>query len=156
VKRAAIRKLHHELGIPPEQLSLSDFKFITRLHYKSEYDDEWGEHESMLNFSFLLFVFSILKLTSQNRIVTDSLCSVDYILFIQKDVTLSPSKNEVNDWRWFTREELKQFVSLAHENGIKLTPWFLLIFHNFLFKWWDSLDNLEPHVDIHTIHHFDN
>lgn len=32
-KRAAVRKLLHELGIPPEQLPLERFKFLTRLHY---------------------------------------------------------------------------------------------------------------------------
>ena len=33
VKNAAIRKLDHELGVPPEQLKLDKFKFLTRLHY---------------------------------------------------------------------------------------------------------------------------
>ena len=33
VKHAAIRKLEHELGIPPQQLPLNGFKFLTRLHY---------------------------------------------------------------------------------------------------------------------------
>jgi len=33
VKHAAIRKLDHELGIPPTQLQLDKFKFLTRLHY---------------------------------------------------------------------------------------------------------------------------
>jgi len=33
VKRAAVRKLYHELGIPSEQLPLDKFKFLTRLHY---------------------------------------------------------------------------------------------------------------------------
>jgi hypothetical protein len=32
-KRAAVRKLLHELGIPPAQLPLEQFKFLTRLHY---------------------------------------------------------------------------------------------------------------------------
>lgn len=32
-KRAAVRKLLHELGIPPAQLPLDAFKFLTRLHY---------------------------------------------------------------------------------------------------------------------------
>lgn len=33
VKRAAIRKLKHELGIEAGQLPHDDFQFITRLHY---------------------------------------------------------------------------------------------------------------------------
>lgn len=32
-KRAAIRKLEHELGIPPSQLPIDSFRFLTRLHY---------------------------------------------------------------------------------------------------------------------------
>lgn len=32
-KRAAVRKLLHELGIPSAQLPLEQFKFLTRLHY---------------------------------------------------------------------------------------------------------------------------
>ena len=34
VKRAAIRKLEHELGIPPEDVPLDSFTYITRVHYK--------------------------------------------------------------------------------------------------------------------------
>lgn len=33
VKNAAIRKLEHELGIVPGEIPVSDFKFLTRLHY---------------------------------------------------------------------------------------------------------------------------
>ena len=33
VKRAAVRKLKHELGIEPGQVPLEKFKFLTRLHY---------------------------------------------------------------------------------------------------------------------------
>ena len=33
VKHAAIRKLEHELGIPPSELDVQKFKFLTRLHY---------------------------------------------------------------------------------------------------------------------------
>lgn len=32
-KRAAVRKLGHELGIPAQQLPLDKFKYLTRLHY---------------------------------------------------------------------------------------------------------------------------
>lgn len=28
-----VRKLLHELGIPPQQLPLDSFKYLTRLHY---------------------------------------------------------------------------------------------------------------------------
>ena len=46
VKQAAIRKLHHELGIEPEKVPLEAFKFLTRIQYKSASDGKYGEHES--------------------------------------------------------------------------------------------------------------
>jgi isopentenyl-diphosphate delta-isomerase len=46
VKRAAQRKLGHELGIPAAQVPLDDFQFLTRIHYASPSDGKWGEHES--------------------------------------------------------------------------------------------------------------
>ncbi|KAI6660583.1 Isopentenyl-diphosphate Delta-isomerase 1 [Oopsacas minuta] len=64
-RRAARRKLNHELGIPLEQISLEDLHFITRIHYKARSHGEWGEHE------------------------------IDYIFFIQKDVVLNMNPNEV-------------------------------------------------------------
>lgn len=47
VRRAAQRKLEHELGIPAEQVPLDEFQYLTRIHYLAECDDGvWGEHES--------------------------------------------------------------------------------------------------------------
>lgn len=46
VKRAAQRKLEHELGIKTEQVPLDQFRFLTRIHYKAPSNGQWGEHES--------------------------------------------------------------------------------------------------------------
>lgn len=46
VKRAAQRKLDHELGIKKEQVPIENFRFLTRIHYKAPSDGKWGEHES--------------------------------------------------------------------------------------------------------------
>lgn len=46
VKRAAQRKLDHELGIKAAQVPIEKFKFLTRIHYKAPSDGKWGEHES--------------------------------------------------------------------------------------------------------------
>jgi len=46
VKRAAQRKLGHELGIKPEQVPLEQFQFLTRIHYLAPSSGKWGEHES--------------------------------------------------------------------------------------------------------------
>ncbi|KAF2796402.1 isopentenyl-diphosphate delta isomeras-like protein 1 [Melanomma pulvis-pyrius CBS 109.77] len=77
VRRAAVRKLDHELGIKASQVPIDDFRFLTRIHYKSASDGKWGEHE------------------------------IDYILFIKADVDLDPSPNEVQDTRYVSQEDLK-------------------------------------------------
>ncbi|KAF2031550.1 Isopentenyldiphosphate isomerase [Setomelanomma holmii] len=77
VRRAAVRKLDHELGIPSSQVPIDDFKFLTRIHYKSPSDGKWGEHE------------------------------IDYILFIKADVDLNINPNEVRDSRFVSQEDLK-------------------------------------------------
>jgi isopentenyl-diphosphate Delta-isomerase len=46
VKRAAQRKLEHELGIKKEQVPIDKFRFLARIHYKAPSDGKWGEHES--------------------------------------------------------------------------------------------------------------
>src|SRR5271155_1456870 len=48
VKRAAQRKLDHELGIKAAQVPTEDMDFLTRIHYLSPSGQGiWGEHESM-------------------------------------------------------------------------------------------------------------
>ncbi|KAK2067005.1 hypothetical protein P8C59_000775 [Phyllachora maydis] len=83
VKRAAQRKLEHELGIKKEQVPLDDFRFLTRIHYKAPSDGKWGEHE------------------------------IDYILFIKAKVDLEPNKNEVRATQYVTPETLKKLFADA-------------------------------------------
>ncbi len=71
-KRAAQRKLDHELGIPKEQVPLDKFRFLARIHYKAPSDGKWGEHESEsspLFDSILLFSF---HLTTQSTTFSSS------------------------------------------------------------------------------------
>ncbi|KAL4430327.1 hypothetical protein ABPG77_002133 [Micractinium sp. CCAP 211/92] len=128
-KRAAVRKLLHELGIPPEQLPLDRFKFLTRLHYCAADTGtwgpqaEWGEHE------------------------------MDYILFIKADVTLAPNPEEVMDTKYVTLPELRQMMQPS--SGLLWSPWFRIIAENFLEKWWQNLDETlttDKHVDTRSIH----
>ncbi|GAA5982451.1 hypothetical protein JCM5350_000416 [Sporobolomyces pararoseus] len=44
VRRAAARKLEHELGIP-KTYELDDFSYLTRIHYYAKSDEIWAEHE---------------------------------------------------------------------------------------------------------------
>lgn len=48
-KRAAIRKLGHELGIAATQLPIERFHFLTRLRYNARSDSVWSENESNEN-----------------------------------------------------------------------------------------------------------
>ncbi|KAL1902598.1 isopentenyl-diphosphate delta-isomerase idi1 [Sporothrix stenoceras] len=77
VKRAAQRKLEHELGIKKEQVPIDKFRFLARIHYKAPSDGKWGEHE------------------------------IDYILFIKSTVDLDVNKNEVQATSYVTPDELK-------------------------------------------------
>ena len=113
-KRAAVRKLNHELGIKSHQVPIVDFDFLTRIYYMAPSDGKWGEHE------------------------------IDYILFIEATVDLDINKNEVQDTRWVSADELRQmFKDVESKTGVdkalKYTPWFRLICDGMLFKWWDAL-----------------
>ncbi|XP_067398770.1 isopentenyl-diphosphate Delta-isomerase 1 isoform X2 [Emydura macquarii macquarii] len=122
VRRAAQRRLKAELGIPMEQVTPEEISYLTRIHYKAHSDGIWGEHE------------------------------IDYILFVQKNVTLNPDPNEIKSYCYVTRGELKLLLEKASKNEIKITPWFKLIAETFLFKWWDNLHNLNRFVDHEKIH----
>lgn len=111
VRRAAQRKLDHELGIPASQVPLDQFQYLTRIHYLAPNNDAeniWGEHE------------------------------IDYILFITADVTLDPNVNEVCDTKWVNQEELKALMTEL--DPLAFTPWFKLIVNKFLFPWWSELE----------------
>ena len=116
VKRAAVRKLEQELGIEPDQVPLSAFEYLTRIHYKAKFNDQWGEHE------------------------------IDHVLILRppKGVVLKPNPNEIESVKWVTPSELKSFFENAKANGDLVAPWFELIAKTFLLpKWWDNLDRLQ-------------
>jgi isopentenyl-diphosphate delta-isomerase len=127
VRRAAVRKLDHELGIPSAQVPIDDFKFLTRIHYKSPSDGKWGEHESKLTSSYA----NPIQHMTDVRIV-------DYILFIKADVDLNVNPNEVRDSRFVSQEDLR---AMFKDESLKFTPWFKLICESMLYEWWDHLDS---------------
>ncbi|CAG8503444.1 21736_t:CDS:2 [Racocetra persica] len=77
VRRAAQRKLQHELGIKPHQAPIDDFVFLTRIHYLAPSDGIWGEHE------------------------------IDYVLIIRADVDTEINSNEVKAVEYLSLEELR-------------------------------------------------
>mmetsp|Transcript_10351 Transcript_10351/g.16772 ORF Transcript_10351/g.16772 Transcript_10351/m.16772 type:complete len:300 (+) Transcript_10351:95-994(+) len=143
VKRAAVRKLYQELGIHPSQVEPSRFKFLTRLHYWAADvvthgpKAPWGEHE------------------------------IDYILFYQlkenEKLDINPNEEEVDDYKWVTKEELVKMIKdpeMTDKNGRKLlwSPWFRIIVERFLAPlWWKDLKltlGTDQFVD-GKIHRFD-
>lgn len=122
VRSAAQRRLHFELGIPPEQAKPDEFVYLTRIHYASPSSGMWGEHE------------------------------MDYILFLQKDVSVTPNENEVQDVRYVKREEFASFLEGLRKKDIPITPWFSLIAQKFLPLWWQNLGNLDKFTDHNQIH----
>ncbi|PWN27704.1 isopentenyl diphosphate isomerase [Jaminaea rosea] len=111
VRRAAQRKLDHELGIPAGDVPLEHFKYLTRIHYLAECKGGvWGEHE------------------------------IDYILFITASPTLRPNENEVCDTKWVSPEELRVLMDELDPEAFTpwfklivkrfLFPWWKLLLEN--------------------------
>lgn len=80
VKRAAIRKLEQELGIPPSQVPLDKFDFVTKMRYQARQDDDWIERE------------------------------VDHCLVIHANVDVNPNPNEVSEIKWVSQAELEEML----------------------------------------------
>jgi isopentenyl-diphosphate delta-isomerase len=109
VKRAAIRKLEQELGIPTCTFDVQDFRYLTTILYLAPGEGGWGEHE------------------------------VDHILAIRvkkSKLKLNPNPNEVAECKWVNEEELQSFIEHAPRQGIKISPWFAMIQKQFLHTWW--------------------
>lgn len=122
-KVAAQRKLLHELGIPAGDCPIADFHYLTRIHYKSASGDEASKWGEH---------------------------EVDYILILKtkNDITVDANYNEVRDYKYVSATELTEMFK---DDSLVFTPWFKLICETFLFKWWNSLDNLKQFEDT-TIH----
>jgi isopentenyl-diphosphate delta-isomerase len=65
---------------------------------------------------------------------------IDYILFIKANPVLHVNPNEVKDTKYVSKAELKEMFK---DKNLTFTPWFKLICENYLFKWWDHLDNVD-------------
>eukprot|EP00455_Lapot_gusevi_P054338 TRINITY_DN868_c0_g7_i1.p1 TRINITY_DN868_c0_g7~~TRINITY_DN868_c0_g7_i1.p1 ORF type:complete len:258 (+),score=33.36 TRINITY_DN868_c0_g7_i1:61-834(+) len=115
IRRAAQRKLEHELGIPKETFGVNDFVYLTRIHYLAMSDPVWGEHE------------------------------IDYILFAQKpksEIPLHVNPNEVAAIEWVGPSELRPLLAKYKAANIPISPWFDLIADTFLASWWADLPNI--------------
>jgi len=132
VKRAAVRKLHQELGIPVGTIAPDRFRFLTRVHYRAPYrplghpeteEPEWGEHE------------------------------IDHLLVVQADVAVAPNPEEVRDVRYVDRDQLR--TMMAPDSGLQWSPWFRKIVDRFYDDWTADLHTTlatDKWVDATTIH----
>ena len=119
VKRAAIRKLHQELGIDPNQVKLKDFHFITKMMYSARMNEDWIERE------------------------------IDHILVIQADVELSINQNEVSEIKWVTKDELEAMLVGEVEFDGEIAPWFRCIAGRIMTDdWWDCIGNPERLLEL--------
>lgn len=136
IRRAANRKLQHELGIDCKSILDSEYQFVSRVLYSAKdegslYSPEgcsekcyWGESE------------------------------VDYILFLRKNnVKLQQNPDEVDATKYVTQLELKAMLA---DRSNKWSPWFRLTTEKFLFDWWDRLDEVmikdSPLLDWKIVH----
>jgi isopentenyl-diphosphate Delta-isomerase len=116
IKRAAVRKCAHELGLTG--LDVDQIQFITRFHYWAAdtitYDTNdcpWGEHE------------------------------VDYILFYRINAPTVPvNKNvdEVNGYEFISMDDLKE--RMYGDNDLLWSPWFVGIMERGGWDWWRNID----------------
>lgn len=133
VRRAAARKLQHELGIP-QTYQLDDFSYLTRIHYYAKSDEIWAEHESESSQSSRK---PSPRLPSKAEKLTRSIVPlVDYILFLTLSPEFTINPNEVSATKWVSKEDLVEFF---RDPESTFTPWFKLIAESFLYKWWDAL-----------------
>lgn len=93
-------------------VDVADLHFMHKIKYEACQDATWGEHE------------------------------VDWLLFARKDVEMHANPNEIDSLRFVTQDDLKQMFKDAEAGKLKLSPWFQAIAENFLFKWWDRIDEV--------------
>jgi isopentenyl-diphosphate delta-isomerase len=142
VKRAAVRKLDHELGVKPGTIELDELHFLTRIYYRADNWGDgkmWGEHE------------------------------IDHILFCKKEIEFEANPNEVKATRWVSQQELRDLFANYHtqrakiaerkgkglapleggEEELRISPWFHMICEKFLWGWWDNLDSIIENKGLH-------
>jgi len=114
VRRATIRRTCFELGTDINDIDADELKLVNKLAYRAESDGgQWGEAE------------------------------VDYIFILHKNLRLNPNPEEVQSFRYVTKNQMRDLLDNHQEQNIKITPWVRLLAKDFLFKYWDNLLNLD-------------
>lgn len=127
VKKAAIRKLEHELGIPLTTFNVGSFRYIGSVLYKV-----WKHLWVGMSIADHLF----WKASSD---VNWAEFELDHILLARGDINVQVNSNEVAEYAYVSKNALDGI--LRSEDRL-LSPWFRLIARSQLPIWWDNLDIL--------------
>ncbi|CAI4862159.1 CRB_1a_G0054930.mRNA.1.CDS.1 [Saccharomyces cerevisiae] len=68
---------------------------------------------------------------------------------LKENLTVNPNVNEVRDFKWVSPNDLKTMFA---DPSYKFTPWFKIICENYLFNWWEQLDDLSEVENDRQIH----
>jgi geranylgeranyl diphosphate synthase type I len=119
VKRAAIRKLHQELGIESEQVPIENFHFITKMMYCARMNEDWIERE------------------------------IDHILMIKADVDVKINENEVSEIKWVSQEELEEMLVADTRGDGEIAPWFRCIASRLMDEqWWEAIGDEDKMLEL--------
>jgi hypothetical protein len=102
VRRAASRKLEHELGIPTSATPPDSFTYLTRIHYLAPSDGLWGEHESKRTLPFAILPSASFLLPSFVSGRACMLLSACWNVMISRSISLlSPSSSRPHSFHHF-------------------------------------------------------
>lgn len=153
VKRAAIRKLEHELGIPTTSFDVHDLKYVSTVLYKVRRALCLCAATRMSD-TTLSLVLDILWYRGFQAASCPNWTEyeMDHILLVRADVTLDVNASEVAAVEFVRQDAL---ASVLADPSRELSPWFRLIATKLLPTWWVNLDTmLAQDSDDRSIHDF--
>jgi isopentenyl-diphosphate delta-isomerase len=157
IKRAVIRKLRHELGIPSECIDPVQLMFIKRFHYWAadtityDHDAPWGEHEVDYVFFY------------QARTAVEEGSDDDRAPAL---LSITPNPDEVSHYEFVSLPELRRRMEQPsqpdgrgdepEQASVLWSPWFRGIMDRGGWTWWHNLeDALRGRYTTRDIAYFD-
>uniref|UniRef100_A0A914YKS8 isopentenyl-diphosphate Delta-isomerase n=1 Tax=Panagrolaimus superbus TaxID=310955 RepID=A0A914YKS8_9BILA len=99
IRRAARRKLEHELGISQNYCRLEDYEFVGKFLYEADSDKEWKEHE-------LDYVLILKNFTGNMIVNSDEVSATKYI-----------DQKNLDSVIFSTPEQFSPWFRMLHEKG---------------------------------------
>lgn len=136
IRRAAQRKLNHELGI--KELDLNRMHIMGKYIYNARY----------------LILLNNLRFFRYDSVWSEN--ELDYAIVIPNfDGLINSNPEEVANWKYITLNSLQKMKSKMTKDSLKFSPWFLLFLQfDWLNLWWRNLENdkLTEIRDLKQIH----